>query len=235
MNDHTANDQGDGGQGYWMLDRCPGCGNGYLYTVSDGTRTNLLCRVCSRCWEVGMGWVHQVDPRTCPGCEWRTTCEARWDRPTPPETAKTTIDLTMSAPSAHRLGPVLGLLPRSPVQVDLDATLREVAAVLTEESIGAALVRGPYGPAGIVSERDIVWALSEGADPDVERARDVMTADLAAVSSSDTVHSAAELLLAHEIRHLPVTAGQTTVGVLSMRDVLAAVLDDVNGRRTDRA
>jgi ribosomal protein S27E len=82
--------QGNQGPGYWMLDRCPGCGHGYLYTVSDGTRTNLLCRACSRCWAVGMGWVHQIDPRTCPGCEWRTTCEARWDRPTPLEAASST-------------------------------------------------------------------------------------------------------------------------------------------------
>jgi hypothetical protein len=28
---------------------------------------------------IGIGWVHRVDPRACPGCEWRPTCEGRWD------------------------------------------------------------------------------------------------------------------------------------------------------------
>lgn len=61
-----------------MLDRCPGCGSGYLYMVYVGETTNFLCRTCSRCWSVGTG-VQRVDPRTCPGCEWRSTCMARWD------------------------------------------------------------------------------------------------------------------------------------------------------------
>jgi len=219
---------GVAGEGYWMIDRCPGCGNGYLYTVHDGKRTNLLCRVCSRCWSVGEGWVRRVDPVTCPGCEWRSTCLSRHDRPAPAD-ADAAIDFTMaeSGVSGQSLGPVLPLVPRSPVQVLLDTPLREVAAVMAEEAIGAVLVRGPHGPAGIVTERDIVAALAEGADPDQERARDVMTADLAVVSSTETVLTAAELLLAHEIRHLPVTAGLATVGVVSIRDVLAAVVDDV--------
>jgi hypothetical protein len=67
------------GEDDWMVDRCPGCGSGPLYTVHNGERTNLLCRVCSRCWAVGMGWVCRVDPLTCPGCEWHSTCLSRLD------------------------------------------------------------------------------------------------------------------------------------------------------------
>lgn len=62
-----------------LLDRCPACAGEHLYTVFDGECTNFLCRSCSRCWYVGMGWVHRVDPFTCPGCEWRSTCLSRWD------------------------------------------------------------------------------------------------------------------------------------------------------------
>lgn len=62
-----------------ILDRCLGCAGEHLYTVFDGESTNFLCRSCNRCWSVGMGWVHRVDPLTCPGCEWRSACESRWD------------------------------------------------------------------------------------------------------------------------------------------------------------
>ncbi|MGH9038361.1 MAG: hypothetical protein ACRD0O_21610 [Acidimicrobiia bacterium] len=41
--------------------------------------TNFLCRSCNRCWHVTLGWVHQVDRGTCPGCEWRFACASRWD------------------------------------------------------------------------------------------------------------------------------------------------------------
>lgn len=68
------------GRGIWrILDRCPGCAGEHLYTVFDGESTNFLCRSCNRCWSVGMGWVHRVDPLTCPGCEWRSACTSRWD------------------------------------------------------------------------------------------------------------------------------------------------------------
>lgn len=67
------------GESQPILDRCLGCAGEHLYRVFDGERTNFLCGSCSRCWHVGMGWVHRVDPHTCPGCEWHSTCLSRWD------------------------------------------------------------------------------------------------------------------------------------------------------------
>jgi CBS domain-containing protein len=118
---------------------------------------------------------------------------------------------------------VVKLIARTPVFVSLDATLREAAELLTEESIGAVLVHAPHGPAGLLSERDIVAALAEGADPDRDRARDFMTPDIASVSSSATILEARERMLENEIRHLVVVKGETTIGLVSMRDVLAAL------------
>jgi hypothetical protein len=58
-------------------DRCPACQGGPLFAVG-GDGPNFLCRTCSRCWHVGDA-VAQVDPLTCPGCEWRPTCLSRFD------------------------------------------------------------------------------------------------------------------------------------------------------------
>lgn len=121
---------------------------------------------------------------------------------------------------------VLGVVSRSPVYVPLDATLRTVATVLAEESIGAVLVRDPHAPVGIVSERDVVAALAEGVDPDRERARDVMTPDLASVASTESILAAADRMLAHEIRHLVLTRGEVAVGLVSIRDLLAVLTDE---------
>lgn len=107
-----------------------------------------------------------------------------------------------------------------PVNVLLDTTLRDVAAVLAEESIGVVLVRGPHGPVGIVSERDLVVAMAEGMNPDRTRARDVMTPDLATVSPHETVAVAARLLLENEIRHLVVADSPERARIISMRDLL---------------
>jgi CBS domain-containing protein len=119
--------------------------------------------------------------------------------------------------------PVMKLIARTPVFVALDATLRDAARILTEESIGALLVHGAHGPAGVLSERDIVAALAEGAEPGRDRVRDYMTPDLESVPATATIAEAEECMLANEIRHLVVTKDGKTLGLISIRDVLAAV------------
>ncbi len=119
--------------------------------------------------------------------------------------------------------PVMRLPHRKPVDVWIDSTLRDCARVLAEEAIGAVLVRGPHGPVGVLSERDVIAALAEGADADRERARDYMTADIDAVPESTTIAEAGREMLRNEIRHLAVTRDGRTIGLISSRDVLAVL------------
>ena len=55
------------------------------------------------------------------------------------------------------------LVTRPVVYVHPNDSLRRLALTFVEESIGAALVRGPGGTIGVVTERDVVRALAEGA------------------------------------------------------------------------
>lgn len=119
--------------------------------------------------------------------------------------------------------PVLRLVHRPPVSVFLDTTLRACARVMAEESIGAVLVEGSHGPAGILSERDIVGAVAGGAGVDFHRARDFMTADVDTLPETATIGEAVTEMLRNEIRHLAVARGDRTVGLISIRDVLAAL------------
>lgn len=121
--------------------------------------------------------------------------------------------------------PVLQLVARSPVSLPSDATLRTLAHTMADESVGAVLLRGPEGLVGVVSERDIILSLADGADPDRQLAGEVMTSQLASVAASDTILTAANRMLGHDIRHLAVTKGSATIGMISIRDVLAVLAD----------
>jgi CBS domain-containing protein len=124
------------------------------------------------------------------------------------------------------------LCQRPLIEVRLRDTLRAVARSLTEESVGVAVVAAPHphdrGPraSGLISERDIVAALADGADPDETWAEDVMTDDLASVTPDWSLHDAARLMLDDEIRHLPIVAEGKVVGVVSIRDALRAELGE---------
>ena len=123
------------------------------------------------------------------------------------------------------------LVHRPAVDVLPDTTLRVLAQTLSEESVGVAVVRAPHQPGlgtralGLVSERDLAQAIADGADPDVTRAENIMTADLASIRPDERIDVAAQCMLDNEIRHLPVLDGENVVGVVSMRDVLEALLD----------
>jgi signal-transduction protein with cAMP-binding, CBS, and nucleotidyltransferase domain len=112
---------------------------------------------------------------------------------------------------------------RPAVQVHTEDSLRAVAEALTEESVGAAMVKGTHPPC-LVSERDVVAALAEGVDPDESRAADIMTEDLASATPDETILEVGLRMLDNEIRHLPILEDDVVVGVVSARDVLAALV-----------
>jgi CBS domain-containing protein len=116
---------------------------------------------------------------------------------------------------------VTSLTTRPPVFVADDATLREVAVLLEREGIGAAIVGSGTG---IVSERDIVRALAEGADPDRETAGNVDTLDVVTIDGAAPIDTALNEMLDNEIRHLPIMRNGRVVGVVSMRDMLRALV-----------
>jgi len=119
--------------------------------------------------------------------------------------------------------PIGAITDRPVVFVDADATLRDAAELLDRETIGVAIVRGT-GSTSLISERDIIRALAEGAHPDRERVGNVATLDVEVIESTEPIMRAARKMLDNQIRHLPVLRGDRVIGVVSVRDVLTAVI-----------
>ena len=118
------------------------------------------------------------------------------------------------------------LVARPAVYVHANDTLRRVAMTLIEESIGAALVRGPHGAIGLISERDIARAVAERVNLDRTTAEEVMVTELATITPNDELLDAAHRMLDNEVRHLPVVEDGVAYGMLSARDVLRALADE---------
>jgi CBS domain-containing protein len=112
------------------------------------------------------------------------------------------------------------------VYVHPNDTLRRVAETLVEESIGAALIRGPHGAIGLVSERDIVRALAEGGAADRITAQEIMAEELVTADPNDELAAAIHRMLDAEIRHLPIIEHGAAAGMISARDALRALLEE---------
>lgn len=99
--------------------------------------------------------------------------------------------------------------------------------LMAEKSVGAVLVMDGTRLAGIVSERDyarkVVLHGRSSADTSV---RDIMTAGVITVGPNHTVEHCMQLVTDHRIRHLPVMEDGEVIGVISIGDLVKAVIED---------
>jgi CBS domain-containing protein len=100
------------------------------------------------------------------------------------------------------------------------ATLRAAAEAMVADGLGLLVVVDVSGPTGVLSERDIVAAVTEDLDLADERVRDHCNDDVVSIDAGATVMEAARAMTDAQIRHLAVTRDGAVVGVVSVRDVL---------------
>jgi CBS domain-containing protein len=112
------------------------------------------------------------------------------------------------------------------VAVDPTATIAEAATVMGARHVSSALVLSDGAPIGIFTERDVVRALAAHFDAAGRPVSEYMTPDPITIGPDATVERALEVMLRCDFRHLPVIENDTVIGVVSIRDLSAAELDD---------
>lgn len=105
-----------------------------------------------------------------------------------------------------------------------EATLQDASSAMLSAHVGSIGVVQGRELAGIITERDIVRAASEGTDLKLELVEDWMTSDPDVFTPEVNVTEAARWLLETGYRHLPVMEDGELLGILSIRDVLWALL-----------
>lgn len=106
-------------------------------------------------------------------------------------------------------------------------TLREAAARMVGGKTGAALVDDADSPTpGIVTERDLLFSVAAGEDPDAERVGDHMSEGVIAAAPDWSLERAAAEMSRRGVRHLVVFEGGEAIGVLSMRDIVRVWTSD---------
>jgi len=100
-------------------------------------------------------------------------------------------------------------------------TLRQVAAQMTNRRVGSVVVMDPEADGvGIMTERDVLYAIGRGLDPDVERASAHLTWDVVYASPEWTLEDAAAAMVRGGFRHLVVLEDGDVLGVISVRDIV---------------
>jgi CBS domain-containing protein len=122
------------------------------------------------------------------------------------------------------------------VTIPGSAPVSELVALLKQKGIGAVVVVDDGAPgriAGIVSERDVVRRLADGADGLLEGAvSGLMTSDVHTCTADDDLHDVAIKMTDQRIRHLPVVdADGRLESIVSIGDVVKTRLGQLQAER----
>ena len=119
------------------------------------------------------------------------------------------------------------------ITCDPSTPVTEVLKLLKEYNLGAVVV-SPDGRevAGIVTERDIVRRLAEGADFLDSPVSSLMTADVQTCHADDSVQSLMSTMTERRIRHLPVVDEKGGLaGIVSIGDVVKSHITQIEFER----
>jgi CBS domain-containing protein len=122
---------------------------------------------------------------------------------------------------------VLTQKPRALYAIEPDEPVLEAIQMMAEHSIGALLVMKANELVGIVSERDyarkVILLGRSSSDTPVWQ---IMSSPVLTVTPETTVSHCMQTMTDRRVRHLPVTEGGRVLGVLSIGDLVRAVLEE---------
>lgn len=108
-----------------------------------------------------------------------------------------------------------------------DEPVLEGIRLMAEHHVGALLVMQGDELVGIISERDyarkVILKGRSSADTPVSQ---IMSAPVITVSLNNSVQECMQLMTARRLRHLPVVEGKKVVGMISIGDLVKAVIEE---------
>lgn len=108
---------------------------------------------------------------------------------------------------------------------DPHTSLLDALKLMAEKNVGALLVKEGERVAGIVSERDVARHIAEKGNCPLDAPIDeMMTRDVIIVRPDQTTPECMQLMTREHIRHLPVMENDQVVGMISIGDVVSALI-----------
>lgn len=101
-------------------------------------------------------------------------------------------------------------------------TLGEVAERMSAQNVGAVVVKDFGRLIGILTERDMLRAMAARVHTSDARVRQWMTEEPITAPPDMTFEEASQIMVEKGFRHLPVVDGDTILGIVSLRRIMAA-------------
>jgi CBS domain-containing protein len=116
---------------------------------------------------------------------------------------------------------------REVISIVQDASVLDAIKLMADRGIGSLLVMDGDELEGIVTERDYARkVIIKGRSSESTQVGEIMTTDLVTASAEQTVNDCMTLMTKKRIRHLPVISDGKVVGMISIGDLVQAIISD---------
>ena len=125
------------------------------------------------------------------------------------------------------VGEILHFKGRQVWSIESDRPVFDAIELMADKDIGALLIMQGGRMCGIMSERDYARkVILKGESSRDITCREIMSEDVVSVSNRHTVEECMELISRERIRHLPVVEAEEVVGLVSIGDIVQAIISD---------
>ena len=116
---------------------------------------------------------------------------------------------------------------REIISIAEDASVYDAIKLMADHGVGSLLVMDGVELKGIVTERDYARkVIIKGRSSESTQVGEIMTRDLVTTTSAQTVNECMTMMSERRIRHLPVMSGREVVGMISIGDLVQAIISD---------
>ena len=113
------------------------------------------------------------------------------------------------------------------ISVASDLSVFDAIKLMADRSVGSLIVLDGEELSGIVTERDYARkVIIKGRSSESTRVAEIMSTDVLTTTSSETVNQCMELMTERRIRHLPVVEDNRVIGMISIGDLVQAIIAD---------
>jgi len=112
------------------------------------------------------------------------------------------------------------LMTRDLISVDPSTSLVKCAREMADKNVGLLIVKDKAKLVGMLTEKEIIWALTKKSNLERVRAGDVMLRKLTTIKPSRDVYDALVRMKKQGLRWLPITIRKNVVGLLTINDIL---------------
>ena len=111
------------------------------------------------------------------------------------------------------------------ISITEDASVLDAIKLMAERGVGSLLVMDGEVLKGIVTERDYARkVIIKGRASDTTRVAEIMTAEVCTTTVDQNVNDCMTIMTNRRIRHLPVVDGEKVIGLISIGDLVQAII-----------